>query len=145
MCNLKVPIPMTCMGLPTKNVSKNAKNGIGMSEIHSISMIFTKLTVSHSILNQNSCSLAYFKGYWYVNCYLYLYPSEFLPVTHAGTLYLCIFLLIREMHRFFVPTQVTGEDIRGIGIGSNHSTRDLQNMSKNIFFGKELNEIQLIL
>ena len=57
---------MTCMGLPTKNASKNAKNGIGMSEIHSISMIFTKLTVSHSILHQNSCFWACFKGLWYV-------------------------------------------------------------------------------
>jgi len=113
MCNLKAPIPMMHMGLPTKNVSKNEKNGIGMSDIHSISMIFTKLTVSHSILHQNSCSWAYFKGYGYFNCNLYPYPSEFLPVTHSGTLYLCIFLLIREMHKVFVPTQVTGEDIGG--------------------------------
>jgi len=102
-------------GFTHKNASKNAKNGIGMSEIHSISMIFTKLTVSYSILNQNSCSLACFKGYWYVNHYLHPYPSEFLPVTHAGTLYLCIFVLIRKMHRFFVPTQVMGEDIGGYG------------------------------
>jgi len=32
----------------------------------------------------------------------------------------------------------------GIGIGNNFPTRDLQNMSKNIFFGGELNEIHLI-
>ena len=111
MGNLKGPITTTRMDFPTKTASKNAKNGIGMSEIHSISMIFTKLTVSHSILHQNSCSWACFKGYGYVNCYLYPYPSYFFPVTHAGTLYLCIFLLIREMHRFFVPAQVTGENI----------------------------------
>ena len=71
MHNPKWPITTTHMGLPTKNVSKNAKKGIGMSEIHSISMISMKLTVSYSILHQNLCSWAYFKGYWYVNCYLY--------------------------------------------------------------------------
>src|SRR5271155_4397883 len=108
---------MTDMCLPTKNASKNAKNGIGMSETHPISMIFTKLTVSHSIRHQNSCSWACFKGYWYVNNYLYPYPSKSLPVIHAGTLYLCIFVLIREMHRFFVPAQVMGEDMGGYRYG----------------------------
>ena len=33
---------MTCMGLYAKNVFKNVKNGGEMSEIHSISMIFTQ-------------------------------------------------------------------------------------------------------
>ena len=71
MDNPNGPIYTTHIGLPTKNVSKNAKHSGEMSEIHSISMIFTKLTVSHSILHQNSCSWARFKGYWYVNCYLH--------------------------------------------------------------------------
>jgi hypothetical protein len=76
---------MTHMGLLAKNTSKNMKNGGEMSEIHSILMIFTKLTVSHSILHQNSCSWACFKGHWYDNCYLYLYLSEMLPMGHDWT------------------------------------------------------------
>lgn len=109
MGNLKEPISMTCMGLPAKDSSKNANNGGKMSEIHSISMIFTKLTVSHSILHQNSCFWACFKGHEYVNCYLYPYPSELIPITNLGMLYLCISLLIREMCGFFIPAQVMGK------------------------------------
>ena len=85
------PIPRTHMDLP----AKNAKYGGEMSEIFTISMIFTNLTVFHSILYQNSCSWVRFKGYWYVNCYLY--ASEFLPVTHVGKSYLCISLVIRAL------------------------------------------------
>ena len=52
---------------PLKMHPKNAKFGGEMSEIHSISMIFTKMTVSHSILPLNSCSWVSFNGNWYVN------------------------------------------------------------------------------
>jgi len=86
---------MMHMDLLAKNMSKNTKYGGEMSEIHSILMIFTKLTVSHSILYRNLCFWVCFKGYLYVNCYLY--TSEFLPVTHVGKLYLCISIVIRGL------------------------------------------------
>ena len=87
-----------CMNLPVENVSKRAKYGGEMSEIHSISMIFMKLIVSHSILHRNLCSLIFFEGCRYVNCTMY--TSNFLPVTHMGKLYLCILLVIREIPGF---------------------------------------------
>jgi hypothetical protein len=81
------------MDLPAENASNNAKFGGEMSEIHSISMIFTKMTVSHSILHLNSRSWVSFNGNGYVN--FYLYSSEFLPVTHVDKPCLYISLVIR--------------------------------------------------
>src|SRR6266436_5391916 len=75
-------------------MSKNVKNSGEMSQIHSILMLFTELTMSHSILHQNSCSWACFKGHGYVNCQLCPYLLEPLPTTCVGMLYLCISLLI---------------------------------------------------
>ena len=52
MCNRQGHVLTMRMNLPVKNASNRAKYGGEMSEIHSISMIFMKLIVSHSILHQ---------------------------------------------------------------------------------------------
>ena len=49
-------------GFTRQNKPKNMENSGEMGEIHPISMIFTKLAVSHSVLHQKTCSWACFEG-----------------------------------------------------------------------------------
>ena len=58
-----------------QNASKNVENGREMAEMHLISMIFTKLAISHSILYQKICSWTRFVGGGYGNPYPYPDPS----------------------------------------------------------------------
>ena len=65
----RLPIPkhvrtLTCdlHSFTRQNEPKNMENGGEMDEIHLISMIFTKLAVSHSVLGQKICSWTCFEG-----------------------------------------------------------------------------------
>jgi hypothetical protein len=49
-----------------------------------------------------------------------------------------------EWHRLGYLTRVTCASIDGTGMSNDNPTRDLQNESKNIIFGPELNELWLI-
>jgi hypothetical protein len=49
-------------GYTLQKEPKNIKNGEELAEIHPISMIFTKLAISHSVLHGKIYSWACFKG-----------------------------------------------------------------------------------
>ena len=123
MCNPQGYIPTMRINLPVENVSNRAKYGGEMSEIHSISMIFMKLIVSHSILHQNLCSLVCFKGCRYFNCHMY--TSKFLPMTHMGKLYLCISIVIRVIPGFLYLHVSRIKILASIDTGSGYTARCL--------------------
>src|SRR5271155_3358331 len=95
-------------GFTHQQEPKNMENGGEMSEIHLISMIFTKLAVSHSVLHQKICSWTFFEGLEKKNCSPS--PPMSSPVTCVGTKNLCIFLINTKIHRYSVPAWVTGKD-----------------------------------
>ena len=80
-------------GFTRQNAPKNVENGGEMAEIHQISMIFTKLAISQSVLHQKICSWTCFVGGVYVNPYLYLDLLVPIPTTRMGMPYPCICLV----------------------------------------------------
>src|SRR6266567_8616445 len=81
-------------GFTRQNATKNVENGGEMPEIHPISMIFTKLAISHSVLHQKTYSWTRFLGGGYGNPYPYPDPSIPIPATRMGMPYPCICLMV---------------------------------------------------